>query len=396
MAGGGGELRRRVAGAYNRGMLSIETRQRDFPSLHGMTYLNTAAEGIPPTAVVEALHQYAADKLLGMDGRDAHFKQWNAAKESLGKAFGLSTDEVSICSCSSEAFNLAAMALSLREGDEVVINDLDFPAGATPWLQSGCPATVRVWRHRAGALHVEDLTPLLRPTTRLVTSSLVSFFNGFMLPLREVLAAVRKHSPALVALDVTQALGRVPLDLSDVDLIVSSTHKWILASHGGGLVGVPAARAADWTVPAGGWFNLQDAFGAERFERAVSRAGAAGFTVGMPNFPAVYAIRAALDYIQQTGITAIDRHARPLVLACLEGLKKLPVELLSPDEPDHLAGILAFRHPKADEIQRHLREQQIHVMSHAGRLRVAIHGYNTADDIDHLLRELHSATSRIA
>ena len=48
-------------------------------------------------------------------------------------------------------------------------------------------------------------------------------------------------------------------------------------------------------MPAGGWFNLEDAFGPQRFERAVNRPGAAGFTVGMPNFPAVYAIRAALE-----------------------------------------------------------------------------------------------------
>lgn len=377
-------------------MLSTESRQRDFPSLNDITYLNTAAEGIPPTAVVEALHQYTADKLLGMDGRDAHFKQWDAAKELLGAAYGLSADEVSICSCSSEAFNLAAMALRLREGDEVIINDLDFPAGATPWLQSGCPATVQIWRNRAGALRVEDLVPLLRPTTRLVTASLVSFFNGYLLPLREVVAAVRRHSEALVALDVTQALGRVPLDLSGVDLIVSSTHKWILASHGGGLVGVPAARADAWTVPAGGWFNLQDAFGTGRFDHAVSRPGAAGFTVGMPNFPAVYAIRAALAYIQQVGVAAIDRHARPLVLACLEGLKKLPVELLTPIEPDKLAGILAFRHAKADEIHRHLQSQKIHVMSHAGRLRVAIHGYNTEQDVERFLRELRTAIQRFA
>src|SRR5205823_6857961 len=139
---------------------------------------------------------------------------------------------------------------------------------------------------------------LLGPQTRLVTVSLVSFFNGFRLSLPEVAAAVRKHSPALLAVDVTQALGRVPLDLTSADLIVSSTHKWILASHGGGLVGVPAERAGDWTVPAGGWFHLEDAFGPGRFGRAVSRPGAAGFTVGMPNFPAVYAIRAALAYLQ--------------------------------------------------------------------------------------------------
>ncbi|HEV3342359.1 MAG TPA: aminotransferase class V-fold PLP-dependent enzyme [Pirellulales bacterium] len=372
-------------------MLCAESRARDFPSLRGVTYLNTAAEGIPPRAVGEALAQYFRDKLMGMDGRDAHFAQWEAARELVGQAFGLSAAEVSICSSSSEAFNLAALALRLHEGDEVVINDLDFPAGATPWLQNTCPAAVRVWRHRQGALRVEDLVDLLRPTTRLVTVSLVSFFNGFMLNLAEVAATVRRHAPALLAVDVTQALGRVPLSLTGADLVVSSTHKWILASHGGGLVGVPKARAAEWTVPAGGWFNLEDAFGPTRFERAVSRPGAASFTVGMPNFPAVYALQAALGYIQQIGVPAIDRAARPLVLACLDELKKLPIELLTPAEPDHLAGILAFRHPKADEIHRRLHERQIHVMSHAGRLRVALHGYNAMEDVEKFLRELVAA-----
>src|SRR5690606_33918912 len=110
--------------------------------------------------------------------------------------------------------------------------------------------------------------PLLSPRTRLVTTSLASFFNGFMVSLPNVAEAVRKHSPALLAVDVTQALGRVPLDLSAADLIISSTHKWILSTHGGGLVGVPARRNTEWTVPAGGWYNLQDAFGEHRFERA--------------------------------------------------------------------------------------------------------------------------------
>lgn len=376
-------------------MLSTESRQRDFPSLDGLAYLNTAAEGIPPRDVGLALEQYLADKLRGMDGRDAHFAQWNAACELVGRAFGLSAAEVSICSSSSEAFNLAALALRLREGDEVVINDLDFPAAATPWLQATSAAEVRVWRHRDGALRIEDLLPLLRPTTRLVTLSLVSFFNGFLAPLSEVVAAVRRHSPALVAVDVTQALGRVPLDLAGVDLIVSSTHKWILASHGGGLVAVPAARAGDLTVPAGGWFNLEDAFGPARFDRAISRPGAGGFTVGMPNFPAIYAIRAGLAYIEQVGVEAIDRAARPLVLHCLRELQSLPVELLTPAEPEHVAGIVAFRHPKAGEIHRHLHANGIHVMSHAGRLRVAIHGYNTADDVERFLRELKLALSRL-
>lgn len=372
-------------------MLTEAVRNRDFPSLAGRVYLNSAAEGIPPLAVGQALQQYFVDKQLGMDGRDCHAAQWNAAKDLVAEFYGLTAGEVTICSCSSEAYNLAAAALQLKAGDEIVINDLDFPAGATPWLQPSCPATTKLWRSRAGALHVEDLIPLLGPKTRLVTTSLVSFFNGFKVNLPEMIAAVRKHSPALVSVDVTQALGRIPLDLSDVDLIVSSTHKWILASHGGGLIGVPSKRAADWTVPAGGWFNLQDAFGAARFEKAVSLPGAPGFTVGMPNYPAVYAIRAGLEYIRGVGVAAINAAAQPLTEACLEELSKLPIELLTPKDPKSIAGILAFRHPKFEQIQQHLRVQNIHVMAHAGRVRIAIHGYNTARDIETVVRELKVA-----
>jgi selenocysteine lyase/cysteine desulfurase len=376
-------------------MLTTESRLRDFPSLADRAYLNTAAEGVPPPQVAATLAQYARDKELGMDGRPLHAAQWEATRALVAEFYGLSADEIGLCSCSSEAYNLAALALRLKPGDEVVINDLDFPAGATPWLQEGSPAAVKVWRNRAGALRTDDLAPLLGPNTRLVTVSLVSFFNGFMVRLPEVVEAVRRHSPALLAVDVTQALGRIPLELAGADLVVSSTHKWILSTHGGGLVGVPAARAGDWTAPAGGWFHLENAFGPGRFERAVSKPGAASFAVGMPNYPAVYATRAALEYVRGIGVAAIDRAARPLVLACLEELKRLPVELLTPSDPGHLAGILAFRHPAADRLHAHLHARNIHVMSHAGRLRVAIHGYNTAQDVERFVRELSVAVRQV-
>jgi len=372
-------------------MLDDASRRRDFPALASMTYLNTAAEGIPPPAVGRALSQYAADKLLGMDGREAHGRVHALARSRAAALLGLAADDVALCSSSSEAFNLAALALAAREGDEVVVNDLDFPAGVTPWLQPSCPATTRVWRHRDGCLHADDLARELSARTRLVTVSLVSFYNGFLLDLAATAAVVRRHSPALLAVDVTQALGRIPLDLGGADLIVSSTHKWILASHGGAIVGVPPHRRREWTVPAGGWFNLDDPFGPDRFTRAASRPGAAGFAVGMPNYPMAYAVEAALDYLGAIGVAAIDAHARPLVIQCLEGLQDLPVELISPRSPERLAGILAFRHPRAEAIHARLHAAGIHVMHTAGRMRVALHGYNTAADVERFLAALAGA-----
>ena len=373
-------------------MLTDASRAADFPSLTDRVYLNTAAEGVPPRQVIDALTQYGHDKTLGMDGRERHRPQWESAREQVATAYGLSADEIGICSCTSEAFNLAATALRLEEGDEVVINDLDFPAGVTAWLQPNCPASVKVWRSSGGALRVEDLVPLLGPRTRLVTGSLVSFYNGFLIPVAQVVDAVRHGSPALLALDVTQALGRIPLDLNGVDMAVSSTHKWILASHGGGLVGVPRSRADALTASTGGWFGMEDPFAADRFDApSRSKPGAESFMVGMPSYAAIYAINAGLQYIHGVGIEAIEAHARPLVMAALEGLKKLPVELLTPDDPSSIAGILAFRHPDAERIHQALHDRNIHVMHQAGRMRISLHGYNTMADVDSLLEGLSDA-----
>jgi len=374
-------------------MLDTATRAREFPTLAHSVYLNTAAEGIPPLVVGEALATYFRDKQLGMDGRLLHAAVHADARRLAAAMIGLEADDVAICSCSSEAYNLASLALGLRAGDEVVVTDLDFPSSVTPFLQGSCPATVKVWRSRGGSLHDADLIPLLSPRTRLVSLPLVSFYNGFRADVPAVGKIVRRHSPALLAVDVTQGLGRIPLDrdtgaLAGADLVVSSTHKWLLGPHGGGIVGVPPSRRAEWTVPAGGWFNIHDAFGADRFERAESIPGAASFAVGMPNYPALYPIRAALEYVSAVGVAAIDRHAAPLVARCMAGLSALGVDLLSPTDPARLAGILAFRHPRADRVHRHLHERGIHVMHHAGRLRVAIHGYTTDGDVDTFLREL--------
>lgn len=376
-------------------MLTDATRRQAFPTLEEMTYLDTAGEGIPPVQVGVALNQYFRDAQMGMEGRDAHAVEWQAVKALAGEMFGLASSNIGICSSSSEAYNLATLALQLQPGDEVVINDLDFPHGSLPWQQPASPATIKIWKARDGALRVEDLIPLLGPHTRLVPLSLVSFYNGYMVPLPALVEAVHRHSSALIALNVTQALGRIPLQLTGVDLIIASTHKWILGTHGGALVGVPAARAHEWTVPAGGFFHIENPYGSETFQRGVKKEGAASFAVGLPNYPAIYGIRAALNYIGRMGVEVIADSARPLVDACMAGLHDLELDVMTPNEPDALAGIIAFRHAEINALYRYLRDRKIFVRANAGRMRISIHGYNTPEDIDALLAALREALKYI-
>jgi selenocysteine lyase/cysteine desulfurase len=370
-------------------MLTLESRLRDFPSLNGRTYLNTAAEGISPRCVGDALQTYWHDKLQGMRGRDAHYAQVEGCREVAARWVGLQPDEVSFCSCSSEAYNLLATALDAHAPDEVIITDLDFPAGATPWLCATAPPVVRLWRARDGALCLEDLLALLNERTKLVQVSLVSFYNGFRFDWPPVRDLVRRRAPAaLLSVDLTQALGRIALDCADADCLIASSYKWTLGVHGGCIVGIPRARATRLTTHAGGWFHLKNAFDADRFERATAKEGAPSFAVGMPNFPAIYALNASLRYLEGIGVAAISRHADPLVWRANEGLIELGLTPMAPLQARLPTGIVAFQHPRSAEIHAVLEKENIHVMHHAGRLRIAIHGYNTREDVERLLASL--------
>jgi cysteine desulfurase / selenocysteine lyase len=370
-------------------MLTDASRTRDFPGLKGLTYLNTAAESIPPLQVGEAVAQYVADKQLGMRGRDRHFAAVESCREIAAEFMALKPSEVSFCSCSSEAYNLLDSALGLQAGEEVVVTDLDFPAGVTPWLRPGSAAVVKLWRAREGELWVADLLPLLNERTRLVQVSLVSFYNGHRIDWEALVEAVRAVAPAvIISVDVTQAMGRVELPQSGADILISSTHKWTLGIHGGCVIGVPEAGAERLTTRAGGWYHLENAFEADRFERVVSKRGAASFSVGMPNFVSLYALDAALRYVKGVGLRAIGQQADPLVRAAYEGLKQLGLEPLCPLREGRQTGIVSFKHERSAAMHEVLEAESIHVMHQAGRVRLAFHGYNTAADVEQVLRVL--------
>lgn len=353
--------------------LSIRTY---FPGLGDRCYLNTAAEGIPPTVVKEALDAYWADKQLGMDGRAPHFSREAAARKKAARLVGLAAEEIGFCSCSAEAYNLLGSALQLAPGDEVVVSDIDFPSGFTPWVGPD----LRLWRSCGGALREEDLEPLLTPRTRLVQVSLVSFFNGWRLNWEPFRRLVREKAPnAVISVDLTQALGRVVCDVPDADILISSTHKWLLGFHGSCVVGVPTRSADRLTTRAGGWYHLQNAFAADRFQNLERKPGAASYSVGMPSFAPIYALDAAMGFLLETGIEAIAAYSDPLVRRVDHELRQRGIEPLAPLSG---SGIVAFRHPDADRIHKGLRQRGIHIMHQAGRLRVALHGYNTSADVE--------------
>jgi cysteine desulfurase/selenocysteine lyase len=235
------------------------------------------------------------------------------------------------------------------------------------------------------------LEALLGDRTRLVQVSLVSFYNGHWVDWDGVRALVRALAPkAILAVDITQALGRVPVACPGADILISSTHKWTLGIHGSCVVGIPKGAAERLTTRAGGWYHLRNAFEGDRFERADPKPGVGSFSVGMPNFVSIYALNAALRYQEGVGFSDIWERADGVTRRVVEGLGAMGVAMLCPWKG---SGIVAFLHSKSGEIHRALESKGVHVMHHAGRLRVSVHGYNTVSDADRFLSVLESVIS---
>ena len=54
---------------------------------------------------------------------------------------------------------------------------------------------------------------------------------------------------------------------------------------------------------------------------------------------------------------------------------------------------MAFKHEQSSTLHAALDAEQIHVMHQAGRIRIAVHGYNSQDDVSRLLSVLKSLRS---
>jgi selenocysteine lyase/cysteine desulfurase len=137
-----------------------------------------------------------------------------------------------------------------------------------------------------------------------------------------------------------------------------------------------------------GWYSITDSFAPDRFERFALREGAARFTNGMPNFPAIYVMRESLAFLIQLGIGQIDLALKPAVKQLREGIRSLGFELLTPPDELYASGIVSVACDAPEELGRALQDRGVIVWAGDGRLRASVHIYNDEDDVKAFLAAL--------
>ena len=365
-----------------------------FPQSAVSAYLDTAAEGLPPAESAAALQQYFLHKSSGSPGRAAIYEMQRLTEASVAQLMGASPDSVTLLANASDALNLLANSIPWHAGDEVVLIDLEFPSNVLAWLRlKHFGVNVRVITTTNGIVRLEDFTAHMNNRTRLVSVSAVSYKTGTRIPFLPEIARAAHARGAYFCVDATQALGRVPVPLDGVDYLVASSYKWLLGTHGLGITYVSNGLRDAVHPGAVGWYSVEDVFHDQRFETFSWKSGAAGLLAGMPNFPAIFALKSGLDVLLETGVEKIDRSLQPLVADLHRGIARLGLTLLTPSEPEFSSGILSFVHPHPHELALALRQAGVVVWGGDGRVRASVHLYNCENDIARFLDQLRRRAS---
>ena len=361
-----------------------------FPGTKDRTYLDTAAEGLPPCGFADALQAYARDKSLGTPGRARLHAVEREVIASAGSLLGASPADIALLPNTSEALNLLANSPHWRPG-EVLISDLEFPSNVAPWLRlRSLGVSLKVIPTKRGSVGLEDYLSRINGATRLVSVSQVSYKSGTQVPFLRELSEETHRRGALLCVDATQALGRVPVGVEGIDFLVASTYKWLLGSHGLAVVYAAPALRERLRASTVGWYSIQNLFSSDRFESFSHKDGAAALTPGMPNFPAIYALREGINAILAEGPERIDATLKPLVRDLRQGLADRAFDLLTPAGPQFASGIVSFAHENPEWLGAQLAGQRVIVWAGDGRLRISIHLYNDRSDVDRFFAALDS------
>ncbi len=357
-----------------------------FPQDSNIVYLNHAGVGTWPRRTAETVQRFA-DECLRQGAAD--YPRWLEAEERLrtclARLMGMpaASADIALVPNTSAGLSLIAHGLDWRPGDEVVVNDQEFPSNRWVWesLQRRYGVRLRYVRLTDGATPEDALIGALTERTRLLPVSSVQYGTGLRMDLDRLSAACRERD-ILFGVDAIQTLGALQLTV-DADFIVADGHKWMLGPEGlGGLYVDPALRA-QLELQQFGW-HMVERLG--EFDHADWEAASSARCLepGSPNLLGAHALEASLSVLEEHGIDEVERQVLANAQYIMEGAQQRGLEVVTPREPGRHAGIVTFRIPGQDPdmLLARLREMGVACASRCGGIRFSPHFYNTADDLE--------------
>lgn len=355
--------------------------RQDFPGTKDRVYLNAASTSLTPRWIREEVARYQLELEAGGDDHwDLWLAQIEVVRERVARFIGAQADEIAFVTNTSQGMNILA---DLVASDGPVLSDeLEFPTVTLPFIHRG--AQMQFIPAIEGELRLEMFDEVHARRASSIVVSHVQFSNGFRIDL-EALGELKGRRPLIVC--ASQSLGAFEVDVAAmrIDGLACAGHKWMAAGFGAGFVyvGKELLKRAPKDL---GWLSVNDPF-AFNNRAGVPVPAARRYELGCPAFPGIFALGAAVSYLDGIGRDRIQARVLQLNTTLTSALRHAGFESLSPTGSGRSGETLvALEDPRG--VTEFLRGRAIMVTQKPEGIRVATHFYNNDEDIEKLVDAL--------
>lgn len=353
-----------------------------------LTYLNTGSLGSTPKPVLEScrLVEQKLEANPVEEGFGPVLREAELVTGKLAELIGCTPAEVTVTRNTTEGMNFVAEGLELKPGDRVLTSNNEHGGGLGAWrfLKKYRRIEIDVAEISSPPDNadriVENFRTALRPETRVLMCSHVTFSNGVLMPISRLSELAHQHGCAMVV-DGAQSTGGIPVNVQQLgcDAFVSSGHKFLLGPKGTGLLYI-RQQSRDRIRP----MQLDDGGG---YYTAIR---------GTNNMIGAIGLGAAIDWLKGLGHDAVFSRLMTLRNSLYEVLKQNHhVRICCPPPKSPLAShLVCFRVPDRGlyaKLKQRFAVDRV-IVKDVGindiDFRLSTHLYNTEADIEQFARSL--------
>ena len=339
--------------------------------------------GIQPKPVLEAFQK----NIISINADGARFarkifpERSAAIKKELAAFLQVSDEEIIITRNATEALNIAIQGYPFKDGDEVLICQLDYFSMIETFrmLEKKNKIKVNAFDLPLQPASEDEVVELyskqITEKTRVILLTHVSNINGLVVPVAKIAAMARQKGIDTIT-DSAHALGHVPFSLPVLgsDFVGMNLHKWIGNPIGAGVLYIKKDRIREMKVLFG---DVNTA------EENISKLGHFGTTP----FAVTMTIPDSLAFHKLMGIEKVSQRLHYLKSIWIDELKNVNgVEIVSPRDMTCAIASFRIKDKKTSDIADHLFKQ--HNILTVGRslgkegcIRVTPALYTSVDDV---------------
>lgn len=388
--------------------------RKDFPILartlynkYPLVYLDNGATTQKPRKVVESM----AEEYYNVNAnvhRGVHFLSQQAtelhesSRETVRRFLNArSASEIIFTRGTTESINLVSQCFGqafMREGDEVIISELEHHSNIVSWqlLQARQGIRIRVIPITdEGELCLDEYERLFNERTRIVSVAHVSNVLGTINPVREIIRIAHAHNVP-VLLDGAQSAPHFKVDVQelDCDFFAFSGHK----IYGPTGIGVLYGKE-QWLDRIPPYMGGGEMIKSVSFEHTTFNELPYKFEAGTPDYVATTGLAQALDYVTSIGMDRIEKHERQLTEYAMSRMTEIEGMRIFGPRTNHDAvisflvgdihhldmGTLLDRLGIAIRTGHHCAEPLMRRLGIEGTCRASFALYNTMHEVDVLV-----------